>query len=93
MEIADCPHFLFDVAPFHFLRKRGELLCRKIARQQRLENRLSGEHAALHGQVDSLQPLRIEEARRIADDQRAIHVRARHGVPAAVREGLRAVAH
>ncbi len=43
--------------------------------------------------MDALQPLRIEKTSRIADDQSAVHVRARHRIPASVWQRLRAVAH
>ena len=52
-----------------------------------------GEHPAPHSQVDPLETQRIEKACRIADDQRPISVAPRDGVPAALRQRLRAVAH
>ena len=43
--------------------------------------------------MNALEPLRIQEAAGIADDEAAIHIIARHGIPAAVGQRLRAVAH
>src|SRR6185437_6497652 len=48
---------------------------------------------ALDCGVNSLQPLRIEQARAVPGDQPSIHVRARHRIPATIRHGLCAVAH
>ena len=59
---------------------------------ERFVDRLGGEHAAFDRRVNALQPLRIQQARGIADDQPAVHVAARHRIPAAVGNRLRAIA-
>ena len=43
--------------------------------------------------MNPLQPLRIQQASGIADDQSAIHVRPRHRIPPAVRNRLRAISN
>ena len=63
-----------------------------VAGAERFVNRFRGEHAALDRGVNSLEALRIQQAGGIADDQAAVHVAARHRIPAAVGNRFRAVA-
>src|ERR1700736_6707067 len=72
MEIANFPQFFFDVALLHFLGKCAQRFRRRVAGFQRVENCLRCEYAAFHRQVDSFEPLRIEETTGIAYDQAAI---------------------
>ena len=93
MEISHGPQLFFDPALLDLARKRRERFRRGVARLERLENRLRREHSALDRRVNALEALRIQQAGRIADDQPAVHILARHGIPAAVGNRLRAVAH
>ena len=43
--------------------------------------------------MNAFQALRIQQASGITDDESAVHVGARHGIPAAVRNGFCAVAN
>src|SRR5215203_524447 len=92
MEVAHAPQLLRDPALTYQLTVALELLSRIVLFEQRLEDRLRGEHAALDGRVDALEALRVEEAGRVADEQEAVAVELRDGVEAAGRDGLRAVA-
>ncbi len=83
VEIAHQAQFFFDVALFHFFLKRAQFGRGSISRFQRFKNGFGGEHSALDGHVNALEPLRIEKAGGIPDDQTAVHIRARHGIPSA----------
>src|SRR6266568_546298 len=93
MEIAHRPEFSFDPALLDFFRKGRERFRGSVAREQSLKNSFGRQHPALHGHVDALEALRIQKARGVADNQPAVHVGSRHGVPATVRNRLRAVTH
>src|ERR1700675_3279442 len=93
MEIANLPQFFFDVALLDFFGECAESFCGGVAGFERVENCFRREHAAFHGQVDSFEPLRIEETAGIADDQAAIEVISWHGVPATVGQRFCAVTH
>src|SRR5205085_5009012 len=54
-----------------------ELLLRVVLCEQRVEDGLRGEHAALDGRVNTFEPLRVEEARRVAYEQEAVAVELR----------------
>src|SRR5262249_56722158 len=60
--------------------------------EQALERLLGGEHAALDREVDALQPTAVQEAGGVAAEQQAIGVELRHREPAALGDGLGAVA-
>src|SRR5256714_8019923 len=93
MKVADAPKLLRDPALAYQTAVALELLLREVFDQQRLEYGLRGEHAALDGRVDALQPLRVEKARGVADEQEAVAVELRDGVEAARGNRLRAVAN
>ena len=93
MEVADLPEFVLDPARFHSLLKITERGGREIIFLQRLERGFGGQHAALDGQMNALQPLRIQEAGGVAEDHPAIAGHRRNRPPAAVGQRLRAVAN
>ena len=74
------------------LLERLQLRGGKIAGQQRVERGFRGQHAALDGQVNAFEPLRVEEAGRVADDHPAVARQRRHRPPSAIRQRLGAVA-
>src|SRR6266511_870231 len=69
-----------------------QLLRSIILRQQCLENRFSCQHTAFYRGVNSLQPLRVEKACTIPDQQNPIRVNLRHGKIAASGNRLGSVA-
>src|SRR2546428_11959587 len=93
MKIAYAAQLAPDPAFPYFAAKCGELFGGSIARTQCVQNRFRRQHAALDGHVNSLQALGIHQARGIADDQAAIQISARDGIPAAYRDRLGAVTH
>src|SRR4029077_4916481 len=84
MEVANLPQFVANIALIDAVLKYAKRSSGGVARFERLENCLCGQHAALHRQMNSFEALRIEEAAGIADDQNAVDGVARHRVPAAV---------
>ena len=74
-------------------RSRCSARRRRVARADRVERRLGGEHAGPHREVDALEPHRVQEPAGVAGDQRAVGVDARDRVPAAFGQRLGAVAH
>src|SRR5438034_5071238 len=82
-----------DVALLDFFRERAERFCRGVAGLQRFENGFSRKHATLHRQVNALEALRIEKTARIPDDEAAVDIGARHGIPPAVGQRLRPIAN
>src|ERR1019366_1645655 len=93
MKIPHRPQLFLDPALLDLARKRRERFRRSVSYFKRIEDRLRGEHPALDGRVDALEALRIKQAGRISDDQPAVHVSARHGIPAAVGNRLCSVTH
>src|SRR5580704_16476853 len=91
MEIANFPQFFFDPAFIELARVGGEDGCRGVAFAEGFVNGFGGEHAGFNGGVDAFQALGIQYASGIADDEAAVDVIARHGIPAAVGDGFRAV--
>ena len=92
MEVTHFPQLVFDPTGVNALFIRAELRFAEIVFQQRGEGGFSGKHAALDGQMNALEALRIKEAGRVADDHPAVSSQRRHGKPSAVRECLGAVA-
>ncbi len=93
MKVADLPELVLDPARFHSLLKIAERRGREIIFLQRFERSLGGQHAALDGEMNSLQPLRIQEAGGVAEDHPAVAGNRRNRPPAAVGQRLRAVAN
>src|ERR1700680_2499693 len=93
MEVADLPKLVFDPAGFDSLLESAQRGGRRIIFQQRLESSFCCEHAALNRQMNSLQPLRIEEAGGVAEDHPAVACDRRNRPPAAIGQRLRAVAN
>src|SRR5436305_1697942 len=92
MEVAHRPQLFPDPAPVHALLELAERIDGVVAGVERIECGLCREHAALDRQVDTLQPLRIEEAGRVAHDHPAIATDGRDRPPAAIWQRLRAIA-
>src|ERR1700722_1735082 len=67
MKISYGPQFFLDPAFLDLAWKRREGFRGGVARLQRIENGFGGQHAALNGDVDALEPLRIQQAGRIAN--------------------------
>ena len=65
---------------------------RKVVLEQGLKNGFGRQHARLHGQVNTLEPHRIHQSRRIADEQPAVEIAPWHGVVTAFRQRLGPVA-
>ncbi len=93
MKIPDFPKLFFYPARLDFLGKRTERFLGRVARGQGFINCFRSEHPALDGHVDAFESLRIEEAGCVADDEAAIDIGTRHGIPAAFGNRLGAVAH
>src|SRR5579862_5513145 len=91
MEIANGPQFLLQPAALDFFRIFLQRVRRGISGAERFVNGFGGEHPALDRRMNPLEPLRIQQARRIANDQPAIDVIARLRIPPAVGYGFRAV--
>src|SRR5262245_8410955 len=91
MEIADFVKLLVDIALFDQVAEPLQLRLVEAPSRQRLEDRFGGEHSRLHRHVDAFEPLRIEEAGRIADDQKSVAVIFRLREKAAFGDGFRAV--
>src|ERR1041385_5176547 len=91
VKVADAPKLPRNPALAYQLPVALELLLREVLDEQSLKDGLRGEHAALDGRVDTLQALRVEEARRVADHEEAVAVELRNGVEASGGDGLRAV--
>ena len=64
----------------------------RVVLQQRVKRGFGGEHAALDGEVNALEALRVEEAGGVADDHPAIAGQRRHRPPSAIGQRLCAVA-
>ena len=92
MKVADLPEFVLDPARFHSLLKIAQRGGGEIIFLQRLECSFGGEHAALDGQMNAFQPLRIQKAGGVAEDHPAIAGHRRNRPPAAVGQRLGAVA-
>src|SRR6266852_2845122 len=75
-----------------FFLKRAQLVRGRVARFQCFKNGLGGEHSALDGHVNAFEALRIEEAGGIPDDQAAVHIGPRHGIPSTCGNGFCSVA-
>src|SRR5215475_3350025 len=91
MEIADFVKLIVDVALFDQLVEPLQLRLVEAPGEERLEDSLGGEHPRLYSHVDAFEPLRIEEAGRIADDQKTVAVVFRLRQQSAFGNGLRAV--
>ena len=72
MKVADLPELIFDPTLLNPLLKLTESRHRTIAFRQRVESSFSREHAALDGEVNAFQALRIKEAGGIADNHPSI---------------------
>src|ERR1700757_1431608 len=68
MEVTHLPQFFFDPAGVDFFLELAERRGGGIAFRERIEGRLGGEHAALDGEVNALQALRVHEARRVTEN-------------------------
>src|SRR5258708_32740523 len=93
MHVADFPEFLFDPTGFDFFLVRAERGGGGILFLQSFEGGLSGEHAALDGEVNPLQSGGVQEAGGIAENHPAIARNRRNRPPAAVWHRLRPVAN
>src|SRR5690349_21850669 len=93
MKISDEPKLLLEPTLFHFCRVCGEFCRRCISGAKGLIDRLRGQHSTFDRGVNSLQALRIQQACRVTDNQAAIKIAARHRIPTAVGNRLRAVAN
>src|SRR5205823_11203180 len=91
MKVADFPELLSDPTILDFLLKLTESSSRRIAFRQRVESRLSREHATLDGEVNSFQALRIKEASGVADNHPSIASDWRNRPPSTVGQRLRAI--
>src|SRR5215471_12948321 len=91
MKVADLPEFFPNVALLDSLGEGAQRFGGSVAGLERFENRFGSEHAALHRHVNAFEPLRIEEAAGITDDEAAVDVGAWHRVPAPVGQRLRAI--
>src|SRR6185295_11605639 len=91
VEVAHRPELLLDPALLDFRLVSREALGGDAPGLERFEDRLGGEHAGLHAEVDALEPLAVQHAGRIADEEEAVAREARHRPPAALRQRLGAV--
>src|SRR5207237_7472876 len=92
VEVTDFPKFISDPTGFDLLRVTANGGSGKIAAFHGVECRFRSQHAALDRQVNAFQPLRVEQARRVASDHPAIAGHARQRPPASVRKCFGAVA-
>src|SRR6266705_4703529 len=92
MEVTSLVKLAADVALFEVLVERAERVSCEIILDQRVENRLCGEHPRFDRGVNTFQPLAVEHARGVADDHNAVRCQLRHRVPSADRHGLCPVA-
>ena len=92
MEIPHFPELILHPArapaPFEFSKRAS----RRVAGAQGFENRFGGKHSRLHREMDSFQPLRIEKAGAVADQERAVCGGRGDGKISAFGNGFRAVA-
>src|SRR5438067_1520240 len=93
MEVAHWPQLLLNPALLNFLLERAELGGGKVAATHRFKRRLRRQHATLDCQMNSLQPLRIQESGRVAKDHPAIAGNWRNGPPSAIRQRLCSIAN
>src|SRR4029077_8231952 len=93
MEIPYFPQFFFDPTIVELLLIRSELCGRGVARAEGFVDCFGGEHATFDRRVNAFEALGIQQACGITDDQAAVDKTFRHGIPAAVWDGLRAVAN
>ena len=92
MVIPYLPEFLVHPARFPLGFKLLQPSEGKIIRRHGFGNRFRRQHSGLERQVDSLQPLRIQESRRVTHRQRPFHCRREQRKVAAFGNRLRAVA-
>ena len=92
MQVADFPELFLDPAGFDFLLIVAEHRCGEIIFLQSLKRSLGREHPALDRQVNSLQPRRIQEPRRVAQQHPPIARHRRNCPPSAIRHRLGPVA-
>src|SRR5438132_9169760 len=92
VEVTDFPKFISDPTGFDLLGVTANCGGGKIAAFHGVECRLRRQHAALDGKMNALEPLRVEQARRVASDHPAIAGHARHRPPTAIGECLGAIA-
>src|SRR5215470_19135548 len=93
MKVADLPEFFPNVALLDSLGEGAQSFGGSVAGLERFENRFRREHAAFHRHVNALEPLRVEKASGVTDDKAPIDISARHRVPAAIGQRLRAIAN
>src|SRR5437868_8911354 len=92
MEVAHWPQLLLNPALLNFLLKGAELRGGEVAAAHRLKRRLRRQHPALDCQMNSLQPLRIQESGRVAKNHPAIAGNRRNGPPSAIGQRLCSIA-
>ena len=92
VEVAHRPQLLLDPALLDALLESFQHGEREVALHHRVEGGLGRQHAALDGEVDALKPLRIQEARRVAEHHPAVAGQRWNAPPAAIGQRLRAVA-
>ena len=93
VHVPDRIQLAFDVARVDRALVALETRGRHVTRVDRVERGFRGEHPGTHREMDALEPHRVHEPRCVAGDERAVHVDARHRVPAALGQRLRAVPH
>src|SRR5437879_368820 len=91
MKIAHAAQLASDPAFIHFAAKCRKLFGGSVTSAQGFENRLRSEHTALDGHVNALEPLRIQQARGIADDQTSGKISTGDGIPATDRNRFGAI--
>src|SRR5271154_1067182 len=72
MEVAYWPQLFLDPTFLNTFRIFRQLLAIELAGEQRFKCSLRREHSALDRQMDTLEPLRIEHAGRVAADHPAV---------------------
>ena len=84
MEVANLPEFVFDPAGLDFRLECRERRGGEVIFHQRVEGGFGGEHAALDGEMNAFEALRVEESGGVAEDHPAIARNGRDRPPSAV---------
>src|SRR5215472_13599258 len=92
MEVPRLPQLGLDPTGVHAIAVLTELAFAEIAVAHRRKGGLGGQHAALDRQVNALEALRVEKTGGVAHDHPSLAGQWWNGVPAAVGDGLGAVA-
>src|SRR5208337_1135255 len=93
VEVAHRPQLGLDPALLYAVLKRFQPLEREIVFHHAVEGSFRRQHPALDREMNALQPLRIQEAGGVAKDHPAVARDWRNAPPAAIWQGLRAVAN